>query len=99
MIEHVPHQRHHLVIGRGADIDDIVAAFEAFISCGMPEQPLGSLDDGNNLLARGRCVATDDMIDALFADQILAGRTIGRNDPSRITQVRRKGEVELIRSR
>src|SRR5437868_10516360 len=60
LIEHMPHQRHHGVIGSGADVDDVVAAFEPFVPRWMPEQPLSAFDDGDNLLARGRSVATDE---------------------------------------
>lgn len=62
----------------------------------MPEQPFGAFDNGNNLLARGRGVAADDMIDPLFTYQVVAGRMISGNDPGGITQVGRKGEIEII---
>jgi len=34
-----------------ADIDNVIAAFEAFVSRRMPEQPFGAFDNGNDLLA------------------------------------------------
>ena len=96
VLEHMPHQRHDGVIGRGADIDDVVAAFESLISCRMPEQPFGAFDDGNDLLARGRGVAADDMLDLLFANEVVACGMVGGDDAAGIAPVRRKAEIELV---
>ena len=68
MIQHVTHQWNDIVIGRGPDINDVVAAFESFISRGMPEQPLGAFDDGNDLLARSGGITADDVVDLFFAN-------------------------------
>ena len=95
MLEHMPHQRHNSVVGRRSNIDDVVAAFEALVSRRMPEQALGAFDDRNDLLARGRSVATYDMSDLFRADQIVARRMVGRDDSARIAQMRGKNEIEV----
>src|SRR3954451_18934338 len=79
VIQHMPYQRHDVLVGRSPHIDNVVAAFESFISCRMPEQTLGALDNRNNLLARGRCVAADDVVDLFVADQFMARRMISGN--------------------
>ncbi len=81
VIQHMPYQRHHVLVGRGADINHIVAALKALISRRMPEQPLGALDDRNDLLARGRGVAADDMIDLHLTNKIGACRMV-TGDPA-----------------
>src|SRR5882757_10744644 len=42
VIQHMPYQRHDVLVGCGPDIDDVVAAFEPFVSGRMPEQTLGA---------------------------------------------------------
>ena len=83
------HQRHDVLIGCGPDIDDVVAAFEPFIPCRVPEQPLGPFDDRDDLFAGSRRVTTDDMIDMLLADQICAGSMVPGDNPAGVAQVRR----------
>ena len=96
VFEHMPHQRHDGVIGRRADIDHVVAAFEPLISCRMPEQPFGAFDDRNDLLARRRGIAADDMLDLLFANEVVACGMVGGDDAAGIAPVRRKAEIELL---
>jgi len=50
----------------------------------MPEQPLGAFDDRDDLLARGRRIAADDVLDPLFADEVVAGAVIGGHDAAGI---------------
>ena len=94
----MPHQRHDVLIGRSADINDVVAAFKPFISCRMPEQALGAFDDGDDLLARRRSVTADDMIDLRFANELVACGMIGGDDPAGIAQMGRENEIERHRS-
>jgi len=96
MLEHMPRQRHNGVIGRGADIDHVVAAFEPFVTCRMPEQALGTFDDRNDLLARGRRVAADDMPSLRFANELVACGVIGGDNAAGIAQMRSKAEIELL---
>ena len=96
VVEHVSYQRHHRMIGRGTDIDDVVAALEPLIARRMPEQSLGAFDDRNHLFARRRCVAPDDVVDLFGADEIVAGGMIGRDHAAGIAQVRGKCEIELV---
>ena len=66
--------------GDGAGVDDVVRALEALIVRGIPEQRVGLLEAGNDLLAAGRGVAADDVLDA--AGQHLRGhRRIARKLP------------------
>ena len=96
MVQHVADQRHDVLVGRGPNIDDVVAAFEPFVTRRMPEQPFGPFDDRNNLLARGRRVTADDMADMFFANEVGACGVIAGDDPAGIAQVRRECEIELI---
>ena len=92
----MPHQRHDMLVGGGADIDDVFAAFESFVARRMPKQSFGALDDGNDLLARRRGVTADDMVDVFLANEALACGVIGGDDAAGITQMRREHEIELI---
>ena len=96
IFQHVPHQRHDVLVGRGADIDNVVAAFESLVSRRVPEQSFGALDDGNDLLARRRGVAADDVVDMLLANELVACGVIGGDDAAGIAQMRREYEIERI---
>src|SRR5258707_15040886 len=72
MVQHMPHQRYDVLVGRGADVDDVFAAFESFVSRRMPEQSFGALYNGNDLLAGSRGVAADDMVDVFVANERIA---------------------------
>jgi len=98
MVQHMPHQRHHVLVGRGPDVNDVVAAFESFVSRRLPEQSLGALDDRNDLLARRRGVTADDMVDMFLANERLACRVIGGDDAAGITQMRRETRNRTDRS-
>ena len=91
VLEHVSHQRHDGVVRRRADIDHVVAAFESLVSCRMPEQAFGALDDRNDLLARRRRVAADNMLDVFLANEIVACGVVGGDDAAGIAQMRREG--------
>src|SRR6266581_8663793 len=90
------YQRHDVLVGRGPDIDDVVAAFEPLVARRMPEQPFGPFNDRNNLLARGRCVTADDMADMFFANEVGARRVIAGDYSTGIAQVRSECEIELF---
>src|SRR5690349_22084376 len=80
----------------GTDVNHIVAAFESLVSRRMPEQPFGPLHYRDDLLARGRCIAADDMLDLMGSNEIVACGVIGGDPPAGVAQVRSEGEVELL---
>ena len=95
IVEHVADERQDVVVGRCADIDDVVGAFESLVARGIPEQAIGALDDRQHLLARRRRVAADDVLDADIADEVVADRMIFGDDAAGIADMGGDREIEI----
>lgn len=86
----------HVLVRRGAGVDDIIGALRSLVVRGIPQQSVELLEARDHLLAARRGVAADHMSDA-GAEQLEAERAIAREVAGRIHDHRLERNIATAR--